>query len=113
MTIRELQKAVFDNSVSHGFWPAGKLWLDQVDQKLLLAVSEICEAQNELRSNADPSYTYRLQSDGKPEGFRFEIADAIIRLLDLCGALGIDVQSAIEEKHEFNKTRPFKHGRRF
>lgn len=112
MTIRDLQRAVFDNSLAHGFWPSDKVWLDQVDQKLLLVVSEIAEAQNELRDNVDPTYTYK-RADGKPEGFQFELADAVIRILDLAQALNIDLQSAIELKHAFNVTRPFKHGRRF
>jgi NTP pyrophosphatase (non-canonical NTP hydrolase) len=48
----------------------------------------------------------------KPKGFEVEIADAFIRLGDLCGALGIDPEVAIRTKHEYNVGRPRMHGRR-
>lgn len=38
------------------------------------------------------------------------MADAVIRLFDLAGAMGHDLGRAIIEKHEYNKTRPFRHG---
>lgn len=34
-----------------------------------------------------------------------ELADAVIRIADLAGYLGLDVGAAIIEKMEFNKTR--------
>ena len=34
-----------------------------------------------------------------------EMADAIIRILDLCGALKLDLAGAIFEKLEYNTTR--------
>lgn len=39
-----------------------------------------------------------------------ELADAIIRILDYCGYAGIDIDAAVERKHEYNKTRPYRHG---
>lgn len=39
-----------------------------------------------------------------------ELADIIIRALDTATARGIDIGSAILAKHEYNKTRPRKHG---
>lgn len=46
----------------------------------------------------------------KPEGIPSEIADAIIRLCDFCGYYGIDIEHAIQEKMEYNKSRGHKHG---
>ena len=45
--------------------------------------------------------------------FEIEIADAFIRLLDLCGYLNIDIEKHIEAKIEYNKTRGYKHGKRY
>lgn len=42
--------------------------------------------------------------------FEDEIADTFIRLLDLCGGLGIDIEKHIELKLRYNATRSFKHG---
>ncbi len=40
----------------------------------------------------------------------FELADIVIRVFDMCGHYGIDLESAIREKMEYNKKRPYKHG---
>lgn len=42
-----------------------------------------------------------------------EIADAIIRLMDLCGKRNIDIEKHIELKVAYNITRPYKHGKRY
>lgn len=46
----------------------------------------------------------------KPEGVAVELADCVIRILDYCGRVGIDIEEAIRIKHEYNKTRPYRHG---
>lgn len=71
-----------------------------VAQKLCLAHSEISEAMEGHRKG--------LQDDKLPHRpmIEVEIADAIIRLFDLAGALNLDVGGAIVEKMEFNKRRP-------
>lgn len=53
-----------------------------------------------------------LEADrrGDEENFAEELADVCIRIFDLCGAKDIDLETAIEKKMEYNKTRPFKHG---
>lgn len=47
---------------------------------------------------------------GKPEGVITELADVLIRIADLCGALNLDLATAIEIKHSYNATREFRHG---
>lgn len=85
--------------------------LVNIDQKLLLSVGEICEAQEELRSGHDPTEIY--YNADKPEGFPIEIADTLIRLLDVTNSLGIDIVEAVKIKMAYNATRPFKHGKKF
>jgi NTP pyrophosphatase (non-canonical NTP hydrolase) len=40
-----------------------------------------------------------------------ELADTLIRVSDIAVALKVDLARACEVKHEFNKTRPYKHGK--
>lgn len=46
----------------------------------------------------------------KPEGFGIEVVDNIIRSIDLLHALGYDIEQLMELKHEYNKTRSYRHG---
>lgn len=46
----------------------------------------------------------------KPEGIPTELADVIIRVLDYCAYAGIDIENVLEVKHEYNKSRPYRHG---
>lgn len=46
----------------------------------------------------------------KPFGVPTEFADILIRVLDACLAFGIDIDRAVNEKMEFNVTRPNRHG---
>lgn len=53
-----------------------------------------------------------LEADrkGDQENFNEELADVCIRVFDLCGSRGIDLESAIQKKMERNKGRSYKHG---
>lgn len=45
--------------------------------------------------------------------FEDEIADAMIRLFDLCGYMGIDIEKHIDLKLKYNQRRPHKHGKNY
>ncbi|MGG3888623.1 MazG nucleotide pyrophosphohydrolase domain-containing protein [Metabacillus fastidiosus] len=53
-----------------------------------------------------------LEADrkGNQENFAEELADVCIRIFDLCGSKGIDLEKAIFEKMERNKGRSYRHG---
>lgn len=71
-----------------------------VAEKLALCGSEISEALEGHRKG--------LQDDKLPHRpmIEVELADAVIRIADLCGALGLDLGGAIAEKLAFNQVRP-------
>jgi hypothetical protein len=49
----------------------------------------------------------------KPEGAAVEMADCIIRILDWAGREGIDIERIVALKHEYNRSRPYKHGKAY
>lgn len=83
---------------------------DHIITKVMLIVSELAEAVEELRDGFAPDETY-YSDGGKPEGFAVELADAVIRAYDLAEMVGVDLDSLIEEKVSYNKTRGYKHGK--
>lgn len=112
MTLKQFAERCNKTAQDKGFAP-NPPQPDTVDvaQKLLLIVEEITEAHNELRSGHAP---WKVYFGGlKPEGFPIELADAVIRIADLCEQLEIDLQSACELKMNYNETRPYLHGRKF
>jgi NTP pyrophosphatase (non-canonical NTP hydrolase) len=50
---------------------------------------------------------------GIKDSFEDEIADAFLRLMDICGMLDIDIEKHIIMKSEYNKLRPAKHGKEY
>lgn len=129
MDLNELVRRSYENAEKHGFWehqarlqanvgvtiPQGyDLMLEVtrlvVNEKLVLIHSELSEALEEVRSGV-PLQATRFNEKGKPEGFAIELADAIIRIADLAGGVGINLEHAVEQKMRYNESRPFKHGR--
>lgn len=105
--MREIQKEVHELAVDNGWWEGADVRI--VPEKLALIHSEISEALEEYR-DGQLDHTYYRESDGKPEGFAVELADAIIRIFDLAEWLGFDMDEYVRLKHDFNKSRPFRHG---
>lgn len=74
--------------------------------------AEVSEVLEEFRSGHKATETY-YSDDGKPEGVPSEIADVVIYCFIMSDLYGIDLEKAITEKLEYNKTRPYKHGKAF
>lgn len=111
MDIREWQREIHALAVEKGWYPNG----DQRPASELAPVivanlhGEVSEAWEEYRKGHPLDHIY-FREDGKPEGFPVELADLVIRVLDTCDAIGIDLARVIRMKHNFNKTRPHRHG---
>ena len=106
MNFKELQEAVHKNAINHGWWEEDR----NVAEIVSLCHCELSEAVEEYRKGKRPDEVYYRESDGKPEGVPVELADTVIRIMDFCGRHKIDLWAIMKEKHEFNKTRSYKHG---
>jgi NTP pyrophosphatase (non-canonical NTP hydrolase) len=76
-----------------------RLGLALTAEKLALIHSEVSEALEGLRKDR--------QDDHLPErkAIEVELADAVIRIADLAGALNLDLGSAVAEKMAYNAER--------
>ena len=135
MKIKETIEKAHSMAKQKGFWEEEKR---NIPQALLLIISEVSEATEALRKDhyADQSVVESLSHDieldrtdeefmlkainwktsfeqGVKSSFEDELADVAIRLFDLCGGLGVDLEKHIELKMMYNSMRGYKHGKKF
>jgi len=130
LNLNDLSKRINANSKSKGFWDEG---LQNIPEKMMLIVSELSEALEALRKDKkyineldNKDVIQMLKSSDTPDKmqkeyfesnikdtFEDEIADTLIRLLDLCGYMDIDIDFHTEAKMLYNKGRERLHGKKF
>lgn len=128
-TLNELRDEIHENAKNKGFWDSPR----ETGTLLMLCVSELAEAMEaDRKSRYADLEAYRsctmaddilsedfdiyLESSFEKlikDTFEDELADTIIRILDLCGAKGIDIEKHIELKMKYNATRERMHGKKY
>ena len=103
--LKQLQQEIHENAKAHGWWEDPR----RPGELFMLITSEVAEAFEEIRNGRAMGETYYSEG-GKMEGVPSELADIVIRVLDLAEYDGIDMGEAIAQKHAYNLTRPYKHG---
>jgi NTP pyrophosphatase (non-canonical NTP hydrolase) len=113
--LNELAKAVHANAVTKGWWDSER----NFGESLALIHSEVSEVLEDWRRHRPMNeIVWTKQFDAsenkfirnKPDGIPIELADIIIRVLDLCAFYEIDIDAAIKEKMAFNEARSYRHG---
>jgi len=130
--INQLAKEIHENAKSKGFYENEK----NIGEMLCLIHSEVSEALEADRKKhytkldedwfllglAEKNYGITFNDDNVAKvffeqniknTFEDELADVLIRVLDLCGYKGIDIESHVKAKMRYNATRPHKHGKSY
>ncbi|MDD2563096.1 MAG: hypothetical protein PHU27_02635 [Salinivirgaceae bacterium] len=118
--LNEAAQRIHADAKQKGFWDSER----ETGTLLMLMVSELAEA---LEADRHGRYanrtTFACNPDGKSEEEQFrshikdtledEMADTMIRILDFCGAKGIDIEWHINQKLAYNRTREHRHGKAY
>ena len=130
--INKLAEEIHTNAMNKGFFDAEK----NIGEMLCLIHSEVSEALEADRKNhytnlkedwyikrlADPNYgaSFNGNESFKNEfeksvknTFEDELADVMIRVMDLAAFKGIDLESHIKAKMRYNAMREHKHGKKY
>lgn len=118
--INDLVKECHAVAADKGFWDKER----NTGEMLMLVTSELGEAMEAHRkgrfanlqgwaiNEKNLSFKENFELHIK-DSFEDEIADAVIRLFDLCGGLNIDLEAHINLKLKYNKTRERLHGKQY
>ncbi|MDD3344891.1 MAG: MazG nucleotide pyrophosphohydrolase domain-containing protein [Candidatus Omnitrophica bacterium] len=96
-SIRDLIRECHRVARSKGWWDEAR----NDGELIALMHSELSEALEAMRNR------------GKKDDLAEELADCCIRIFDYCGSRKIDLDKALRKKIEYNKTRPYRHGKKF
>jgi len=110
---KDLAQEIHENALAKGFWKDSD---NRERDEELLAIklasvhSEVSEALEVLRERVD---NYGREDNVNTNDFGDELADIVIRVLDIGAWTGINVMERVINKHARNVGRPVLHGKRF
>ena len=129
--LNKLATEIHENAKSKGFFDSEK----NIGEMLCLIHSEVSEAleadrkkmytnvsEIKLKGLADKNFDATFNDEAVfkdffstcvKNTFEDELADVVIRVLDLCAFKGIDIEIHIKAKMRYNESRPHKHGKSY
>jgi len=116
-TLNQIAHSVHANAAIHGFHPPEEpirqFMANQIGN-LHGEVSELWDAWRAGKENEPCDKAAKMAELGilPLSCTEEELADIIIRALDLSARLGIDIDAAVKAKHQYNIQREFKHGKK-
>lgn len=112
----DLAEEIADISEFNGFWTPDKIGdVGIIPTKLALIHDEVSEALQVHREQYDDSDedVATVMTQLQEEDFTEELADIIIRVLDVAGYYDLEIGLAVTSKIEKNRGRTYKHGKRY
>lgn len=105
LTLNQWQKLAHANAMAHGFTE------QTVPESCALLHSEVSELFEFYRKGQLRDMSGKLLA-GIPflTNAEEELADIVIRALDIASRMEIDLERAVFLKHSYNMNRPYKHG---
>ena len=116
-----MSEQAHNNSRAKGFWgPTLKYDVIQQLAATSLIVEEIGELNTALRKDERlADFVGKAGLESVADRFRpaltnaaEEMADTVIRMMDLAERMGVDLANAIAFKMKYNESRPYKHGKK-
>lgn len=111
MNITEWAKEIHENAVKHGWWDTKR----STGEVIALIHSELSEALEEARDNRPMMYVLGPNGEEictpcyfngrKPEGVAVELADAVIRVLDMAEHVGMPLRDYDAVRQEWESVR--------
>lgn len=120
-----MNKEVYQANKAKGFWKYREetpqlirnFFPEEIAEEFAIAVEKAYNAQAIALMHSELSEA--LEADRKDlmddklthrKGLEVELADAVIRIMDFSQGKDLDVDGAVLEKLNYNKTRPYLHG---